>query len=205
MKSQINNLKDYAELAWASYFYFDLLKDSNNTPRKIYELDKQGNKIKDESYPRGYKEIELTLEHIVSKKYQGQEVLVNLKEDNTWQSNLSNFLNEKTNTDKLNGEFSEIQAQNFTKRYRIYFHQSNTTSGFSATLFYDTQEDKFVVGFRGTEFTESDIIQDFSLSLNLNPQSSALLDFLIEVNRFVKIHNKKIIFVGHSLGGYLAQ
>lgn len=37
MKFQINNLRDYAELAQASYFYFD--KDSNNIPRKIYELD----------------------------------------------------------------------------------------------------------------------------------------------------------------------
>lgn len=44
----------YAELAWASYFYFDFLKDSNNIPRKIYELNKQGQKIKDENSPRGY-------------------------------------------------------------------------------------------------------------------------------------------------------
>lgn len=55
----------------SSYFYFDLLKDSGGIPRKIYELDSNGNKIKDESYPRGYKEIEITLEHIVNKKYQG--------------------------------------------------------------------------------------------------------------------------------------
>lgn len=115
MKSQINDLKKYAELAWASYFYFDLLKDSNNIPRKIYELDKQGNKIKDKDSPRGYKEIELTLKHIISQKYKGQEVLVNLKEDNTWQSNLLNLFDEKTNIDNLNGDFSEIQAQKFLK------------------------------------------------------------------------------------------
>lgn len=29
MKTQINNLKDYAELAWASYFYFDFLNTRN--------------------------------------------------------------------------------------------------------------------------------------------------------------------------------
>ena len=74
MKQYINNLKDYAELAQASYFYFDFLKDSNNIPRKIYKLDSNKEKIKDESYPRGYKEIEITLEHIINKKYQGQEV-----------------------------------------------------------------------------------------------------------------------------------
>ncbi|WP_193554427.1 hypothetical protein [Helicobacter saguini] len=110
MKQVINNLKDYAELAQASYFYFDLLKDSNNIPRNIYELDSMGNKIEDKSYPRGYKEVEITIEHIVSKEYQGQEVLVNLRQDNTWQSNLLNAIDDKTNSDKLNGEFGEIQV-----------------------------------------------------------------------------------------------
>ena len=112
MKETINNLKDYAELAQASYFYFDLFKDSQGIPRKIYELDSNSNKIKDESYPRGYKEIEITLEHIVSQKHKGQEVLINLKQDNTWQSILLNSLDEKFNSDKLNG----IQAKNFAKK-----------------------------------------------------------------------------------------
>ena len=104
MKGYINDLKDYAELAQASYFNFEFMGN-----RKIYELDSNNNKIKDESYPRGYKEIEITLEHIINKKYQGQEVLINLKQDNTWQSNLLNSLDEKFNRDKLNGEFGEIQ------------------------------------------------------------------------------------------------
>ena len=64
MKGYINDLKDYAELAQASYFNFEFMGN-----RKIYELDSNSNKIKDESYPRGYKEIEITLEHIVSQKY----------------------------------------------------------------------------------------------------------------------------------------
>ena len=107
IKAQINNLRDYAELAQASYFNFEFRGN-----RKIYELDSQGNTIKDESYPRGYKEIEITLEHIINKKYKGQEVLINLKQDNTWQSNLLNSLDEKFNSDKLNG----IQAKNFAKK-----------------------------------------------------------------------------------------
>lgn len=45
----IKKLRDNAELAWASYFYFDLLKDSSNIPRKIYQLDEQGQKIKDKN------------------------------------------------------------------------------------------------------------------------------------------------------------
>ena len=151
MKQHINNLKDYAELAQASYFCFDLLKDSNGIPRNIYELDSNGNKIKDESYPRGYKEMEVTLEHIVSQKHKGQEVLVNFEKGDDIFTEMRNKANETFNSDKLNGEFGEIQAKNFAKRYKIYLHQPNTLMGFSATLFYDTQKNRFVVGFRGTE------------------------------------------------------
>lgn len=57
MKQAISNLKDYAELAQASYF--DLLKDYNNIPRKIYKLDSNKEKIKDDSSPRGYKKYKL--------------------------------------------------------------------------------------------------------------------------------------------------
>ena len=210
MKQKINNLRDYAELAQASYFNFEFMGN-----RKIYELDSQGNKIKDEKYPRGYKEVEITLEHIINKKYQGQEVLINLKQDNTWQSNLLNSLDEKFNRDKLNGEFGEIQAKNFLKKYDVLIHQPNTHSGFSATLFSDKTKNRFIVGFRGTEFsanninelleTLKDLGQDIALSLNANPQSFALLDFLKEVKKIVRAYNRPIIFVGHSLGGYLAQ
>ncbi|TNB54062.1 DUF2974 domain-containing protein, partial [Campylobacter helveticus] len=92
------------------------------------------------------------------------------------------------------------------------FHQPNTTSGFSATLFYDKEKDKFVVGFRGTETDIDeieeilmDLVQDIALSLDGNLQSSALLDFLKQVDKIIKNENKNIVFVGHSLGGYLAQ
>lgn len=134
MKETINNLRDYAELAWASYFYFDFLKDSNNIPRKIYELNKQGQKIKDENSPRGYKEIEITLEHIVNQKYYNHEVLVSLEKGDDIFTKMRNDANEAFNFDKLNGEFGEIQAKNFAKRYEVIFHQPNTLTGFSATL-----------------------------------------------------------------------
>ena len=117
-----------------------------------------------------------------------------------------NTLDEKTNFDQLNGEFNPLQAQNFAKRYKICFHQPNTKSGFSATLFYDTQKDIFIASFRGTEgILSMDVIQDIALSLNGNIQWLALFDFLKEVDQIIKLYNKRIIFVGHSLGGYLAQ
>ena len=170
MKTQINNLKDYAELAQASYFYFDFL----NT-RNIFELDSNQEKIQDKNSLRGYREIKVNLEHVVSQKYKDKEVLIDLRQDDAWQSKMLNFFDEKTNFDKLNGEFSELQAINFAKRYTIKFHQSNTFSGFSATLFYDKEKDKFIIGFRGTETDNfigsvQDIAQDITLSLNGNIQ-----------------------------------
>lgn len=144
-KEMINDLKNYAELAWASYFYFNLLKDSQGIPRKIYELDSNKEKIKDENSPRGYKEIEINLEHIVSKEYQGQEVLINLKQDNTWQSNLLNSFDEKTNSDKLNGEFSEVQTKEFLKKYDLLdFYPKDNTKGFHACLFQNKQAKELI-------------------------------------------------------------
>ena len=111
MQQTINNLKDYAELAQASYFYFDLLKDSNGNSRKIYELDSKGNKVKDENYSRGYKELILNLEHIVSSKYSGQEVLINFKQGDDLFNVVKNQVKDAFNNDKLNGEFGEIASE----------------------------------------------------------------------------------------------
>ncbi|PJP47139.1 hypothetical protein [Campylobacter jejuni] len=75
----------------------------------------------------------------------------------------------------------------FVNRFKLLKHQPNTTSGFSATLFYDKQKDEFIVGFRGTEgFWNIDTMQDITLSLNGNIQSSSLLEFLEQVNKIVR-------------------
>ncbi|TQR53084.1 Mbeg1-like protein, partial [Campylobacter troglodytis] len=174
MIAKLDDLKNYAELAQASYFYFDLdgyvLKENN---------------------------ITITLNEIISSNYNGKTAGKKIKIGHEY------YL---TDTRELNGEFGELQAKEFIKRYKIYFHQANTASGFSATLFYDTQKDRFVLGFRGTEgFWNIDAIQDIALSLSMNIQHSALLDFLKEVKQILQSYKKPIIFVGHSLGGYLAQ
>ncbi len=174
MKEKINKLRDYAELAWASYFYFDL---------KGYILQEN--------------ETIVILNELVSLSYNGK---IAGKKEKVGQE--YSFIGKG----KLNGEFGELQARNFSQRYEIKFHQANTLSGFSATLFYDKEKDKFVVGFRGTEgFWNMDTMQDITLSLNGNLQSSPLLEFLEQVDKIIKNENKSIIFVGHSLGGYLAQ
>ncbi|XAK45914.1 Mbeg1-like protein [Campylobacter coli] len=183
MKEKINKLRDYAELAQASYFYFDL---------KGYILQEN--------------ETIVALNELVSLSYNGK---IAGKKEKVGQE--YSFIGKG----ELNGEFGELQARNFSQRYEIKFHQPNALSGFSATLFYDKEKDKFVVGFRGTEVsfkdlkatweTALDVTQDLVLSLNGNLQSSPLLEFLEQVDKIIKNENKSIIFVGHSLGGYLAQ
>ena len=118
-KQQINKLRDMAELAQASYFYFDL-----------------------EDYILQNNETTITLNELVSLSYNGK---IAGKKEKVGQE--YSFIGKG----ELNGEFGEIQAQNFAKRYEIRFHQPNTASGFSATLFEDKQKDRFIIGFRGTE------------------------------------------------------
>lgn len=215
-KQRVKKIRDYAELAQVSYFYFDLLKDSNGIPRKIYELDSNGNKIKDEKYPRGYKEMEVTLEHIVNKKYQEQEVLVNFEKDDSIFAEMKNSAKEVFNFDKLNGEFGEIQAKRFFERYDLLIHQPNTESGFSATLFQNKETKEYTLAIRGTEFNLEqikDLINDYHIGTNnddLDKVVEQYFDMLLFYEETIKplMQEKgitRINVVGHSLGGYLTQ
>ncbi len=141
MQEKINELKDYAELAQASYFYFDL-----------------------EDCILQENETIITLNELLNLSYNGK---IAGKKEKVGQK--YSFISKG----ELNGEFGELQTKNFIQRYEVQFHQPNTTSGFSATLFYDKQKDEFIVGFRGTEgFWNIDTMQDITLSLNGNIQSS---------------------------------
>lgn len=53
--------------------------------------------------------------------------------------------------EKYNVNFSNSQANHFITRFEVSTFSQDNDTGFSATLFEDTQKDKFVVGFRGTE------------------------------------------------------
>ncbi|EKH9411444.1 DUF2974 domain-containing protein, partial [Campylobacter coli] len=87
------------------------------------------------------------------------------------------------------------------------FHQPNTFSGFSATLFYDIQKDEYIVSFRGTEgIVSMDAFADIGLTFGKGDfQANALKQFLLDIAPILNnIDSSKITFVGHSLGGYLA-
>ncbi|HED8208844.1 TPA: DUF2974 domain-containing protein [Campylobacter jejuni] len=183
MKQQIKNLRDYAELAWASYFnliYIDGQK-TNDFTIGTERILKDGENIEKFEY---YKAL--------SKDYKDYFI---------YDDSLAFY-------PKLNGEFREIQTQNFAKRYTIKFHQPNTFSGFSATLFYDIQKDEYIVSFRGTEgIVSMDAFADIGLTFGKGDfQANALKQFLLDIAPILNnIDSSKITFVGHSLGGYLAQ
>ncbi|MFK0393763.1 hypothetical protein ACISNT_08125 [Campylobacter jejuni] len=184
MKELINNLRDYAELAQASYFNFMYI---NNDER---EMDSY--KIGQNRFPKDKDNIEnLEYTKTLSKKYKDYFI---------YDDSIALY-------PTLNGEFEEIQAKNFAKKYEIKFHQPNTASGFSATLFYDKEKDKFVVGFRGTEGLWSmDTLADIGLTFGKGDfQLNALKQFLLDIAPILnKVDSNNIIFIGHSLGGYLA-
>ncbi|WP_144690918.1 lipase family protein, partial [Campylobacter jejuni] len=182
MKQQIKNLRDYAELAWASYFnliYIDGQK-ANDFTIGIKRILKDEENIEKFEY---YKAL--------SKDYKDYFI---------YDDSLAFY-------PKLNGEFGELQAKRFAKRYIIKFHQSNTFSGFSATLFYDTQKDKYIASFRGTEgILSMDAFADIGLTFGKGDfQANALKQFMLDIAPILNnIDSSKITFVGHSLGGYLA-
>ncbi|EAI4099661.1 DUF2974 domain-containing protein [Campylobacter jejuni] len=184
MKELINNLRDYAELAQASYFNFMYI---NNDERKMDSY-----KIGQNRFLKDKDNIE-NLEYIktLSKKYKDYFI---------YDDSIALY-------PTLNGEFGEIQVKNFAKKYEIKFHQPNTASGFSATLFYDKEKDKFIVGFRGTEGLWSmDTLADIGLTFGKGDfQLNALKQFLLDIAPILnKVDSNNIIFIGHSLGGYLA-
>ncbi|MCR6583950.1 hypothetical protein CINS5937_07990, partial [Campylobacter insulaenigrae] len=67
--------------------------------RNIFELDSNQEKIQEENSIRGYREIKVNLEHVVSHKYKDKKVLIDLRQDDAWQSKMLNFFDEKTNFD----------------------------------------------------------------------------------------------------------
>ena len=119
MKELINNLRDYAELAQASYFNFMYV---NNNERKMDNY-----KIGQNRFFKDKENIEnLEYTKTLSKKYKDYFI---------YDDSIALY-------PTLNGEFGEIQAKNFAKRYEIRFHQPNTESGFSATLFGEKRKQK---------------------------------------------------------------
>ncbi|WP_194147250.1 hypothetical protein [Helicobacter trogontum] len=101
---------------------------------------------------------------------------------------------------------------NFTNRFKLLFHKPNTDSGFSATLFRDTQADskdsEHILAFRGTEDSKDIFEADVSLIGGVIPKKQYLdmLDFYGEcIEKEYITESTPLIITGHSLWGCLAQ
>ncbi|EOI8655546.1 hypothetical protein ACMXEJ_001893, partial [Campylobacter jejuni] len=189
-KEIVEKLRDNAELAWASYGYFHYFLEQQSKSHFLVMQDRQGNEIRDANNKPKIQEIYIT--DILNTNYKNHRVVEFVQLDKE---------QKEITISKLDGDFSPLQVKQFFSRYDLFIHQPNTESSFSATLFYDKEKDEFIVGFRGTEtdnFISSiqDIVQDITLSLNGNIQSSFLLEFLEQVDKIIKNENKSIIFVG---------
>ena len=112
--------------------------------------------------------------------------------------------------------WSQSRFQAFADRYSVVYHQPDQDNGFSATLFYDTQEQKYITAFRGTnepfpDIAPADLLLALGLS-SLDPQEqySSIAAFfenagLVDSSGAVRPEFLgKVDFVGHSLGGYLS-
>ena len=85
---------------------------------------------------------------------------------------------------KLDSKLSK-RTITFTNRFKLLKHQENTSSGFSATLFKDTQADskdsEYILAFRGTEFPSgfSDDVLDVDADLaNSKLPSNQYIDMI---------------------------
>ncbi|AQQ59227.1 hypothetical protein XJ32_02950 [Helicobacter bilis] len=113
-KQQIKKLRDNAELAWASYGYFDLVGK---------KFDIKDERIKNS--PR-IDNLTITQTDILDSTYKDYEV-----KDTGWIFD-----------DKLKGDFAPLQVKRFFEKYDLLIHQPNTHSGFSATLFGEKRKQK---------------------------------------------------------------
>ena len=104
-KKLINNMKNAAELAQASYGYFHLIGKSFH-----YKSKTRPNKP-------------ITLHDILDSTY------------NNYIATEQDISGKDIEIGTLKGDFTPTQAKRFFEKYDILIHQPNTKSGFSATLF----------------------------------------------------------------------
>ena len=120
----------------------------------------------------------------------------------------------------------------FVNRYEIVKHIPNQKSGFSSSVFYDTEKSNYIIGFRGTEIKGNDFVDDFFMAITSKAimQISALTSLQSSMVEAINSHSlnlnsvdgedenslnlnqeqassssKEVILSGHSLGGHLAQ
>ena len=196
---------DYANCADASYARLEYIHKNIGNDKKADDLT-FGNKLN--------KDIEI-------KDDEGNLLYTKPKDTNTAyacaiearfeQDTIGKKYNNNIIQVKLDSKLSK-RTINFVNRFQLLFHQPNTDSGFSATLFRDTQADskdsEYILAFRGTEDSKDIFEADVSLIGGAIPKKQYLdmLDFYGEcIEKSYITESTPLIVVGHSLGGCLTQ
>ncbi len=100
--------------------------------------------------------------------------------------------------------FTNVQADAFFVRYKVLSVSEDSSSGFSATLFFDSTLNKQALGIRGTETSQggADFFEDLRLILFPGGVASTQFEDLKEFIASSNIQGS-INVAGHSLGGHL--
>ena len=114
--------------------------------------------------------------------------------------------------EKYNVNFSDSQANHFIARFEVLAFSQDNDTGFSATLFYDTEGDEFILAIRGIDIFKFDWNLASAVKSGIKIiRGKVSINYYLSLLRFydekVKpiIQNRKITIAGHIFGGYLAQ
>lgn len=90
--------------------------------------------------------------------------------------------------------------------YYVRDFKSNSSTDFQAAVFQNTETNEYVVAFRGTEPTGNDLLTDLQMGIGQFPQQFVNAhDYIGYVKNKFEIDASNCIFVGHSLGGAIAE
>ena len=108
-----------------------------------------------------------------------------------------------------NTKFTSTQAAQFAAEYTVVAHQQNTGTGFSGTLFKDTQTGEYTLSFRSTEFVDDVIADSVGTNEGISQygwafgQISDMETWWNSIKGEIPV-GQKISVTGYSLGGHLA-
>lgn len=180
-EADINLVKkflDYAECADASYALLEVVKG------KFKDVDNEGKEVKGDTQTLGSTYFNKDTNTNQNSTYaRAIEARFNEEKINDWCLPLTDKC--LLTKDKIpNNDITKITLDSklsnrtikFTNRFRILAHQKNTSSGFSATLFEDTEDNnQKIFAIRGTEFPSgfsNDVLDsDANLALSSLPSN----------------------------------
>ena len=216
-EADINLVKkflDYAECADASYALLEVVKG------KFKDVDNEGKEVevKGDKQTLGstYNNQNSTYARAIEARFNQEKIgSLCIPLTNKCLIEKDKISNNDITQVKLDSKLSK-RTITFTNRFKLLKHQENTSSGFSATLFKDTQADskdiEYILAFRGTEFPSgfSDDVLDSDMDLaNSKLPSNQYIDMIkFYTQCIVDKHiteSTPLIITGHSLGGALAQ